>query len=77
MTNKDDVLKMFGRMTGDKKYDDCGYHCVSCGYELSQITVKTAISANKKLFWCEHAGCPRFGTVTVVAKKKGKYGKDH
>lgn len=64
--------EMFGKMTGDKKYDTHGYHCTRCGYELDRIVVETSMKEQRKLFYCTQKKCPVFGIVTVVAKKKLK-----
>lgn len=67
-----DILGILGQMTGDKKYDKHGYHCVICEYELEQIVVKTALQNNKKIFFCKRNTCPKYGMLTVVARIKNK-----
>lgn len=72
MANTDYLNELFGSITGDKKYDSRGYHCVECSYELDQISAKTLGEGKKKLFWCTRKSCSRYGFVTVVAKVKNK-----
>lgn len=64
--------ELFGGITGDKKYDNVGYHCVKCDYELDRVVVKTVQEKSHKLFYCINKKCERFGILTVVAKQKGK-----
>lgn len=72
MTNKDDIMDMFGEILGQKQYQKHGYHCNKCDYELEQLVVKTIDNPMKKVFYCKNSRCERFGLLTVVAKKKNK-----
>ena len=72
VNNTDYFNELFGQYTGDKKYDKFGYHCTGCGYELEQIIANKPLGGTKKLFYCKRSDCPKFGVVTVVARKKVK-----
>lgn len=65
----DQFNELFGKYTGDKKYDKYGYHCTRCKYELEQISVKTVMEKIKKVFYCKNKQCEKYGDVTVLAIK--------
>lgn len=64
---KMDVNDIFGEFLG---MDGKEYRCVLCKYPMERIVVKTMAGDPRKLFYCNHKGCSRFGFVTVVAVQK-------